>query len=225
MGRSLSSTNRSNARDTHISDYYVTPVADVELFLREFNKRVKVDWNNIKIIDPCAGGNNEIRDEGGIKEVYHPMSYPRAIHNVFGNCDISSIDIRSDSLAEVKADYLKADVKNSPQVIITNPPFNLAVPIIEKALDDVTDEGYVIMLLRLNFFGSKDRKAFFDKYMPEWCFVHHIRISFTDKKDAKGYVLFDKTGATKRGNTDSIEYAHYVFKKGYKPEYTKLVLI
>ena len=204
----------------------MTPISDVELFLREFDKRIKVDWNNIKIVDPCAGGNNEIKDEYGIKEVYHPMSYQTAIHNIFGNCNVNNIDIREDSLAEVKGDYLKKDVKSfSPQIIITNPPFNLAVPIIEKALNDVADDGYVIMLLRLNFFGSKERKSFFDKYMPEWCFVHNIRIGFTYKKYENGYVLFDKNGQVKRGSTDSIEYAHYVFRKGYKPEYTKLVVI
>ncbi len=79
----MSSTNRSNAREEHIADYYVTPIADIELFLKEFNKRVKLDWNNIKIVDPAAGGNNEIRDENGIREVFHPMSYSTAIHNVF----------------------------------------------------------------------------------------------------------------------------------------------
>ena len=222
----LSSTNRSNARDSHISDYYVTPIADIELFLKEFDKRVKLDWNKIKIIDPCAGGNKEIRDDIGIKEVYHPMSYQTAIHNVFGNCNVNNIDIREDSLAETKGDYLKMNVKDfAPQVIITNPPFNQAVPIIEKALDDVADDGYVIMLLRLNFFGSKDRKPFFDKYMPEWCFVHHIRIGFCDKKNADGYVEFDKYGQVKRGSTDSIEYMHAVWKKGFKPDYTKLVVI
>lgn len=222
----ISSTNRSNARDKHIADYYVTPIPDVELFLKEFDKRIKIEWNKVKIIDPCAGGNSEIKDEVGIKEVYHPMSYQMAIHNVFGNCDVKNIDIREDSLAEIKGDYLKEDVKSfSPQVIITNPPFALAVPIIEKALDDVVDGGYVIMLLRLNFFGSKERKSFFDKYVPEWCFVHHIRIGFTDKKDENGYVLFDKSGKVKNGSTDSIEYAHYVFRKGYYPEYTKLVVI
>lgn len=222
----MSSTNRSNARKEHIADYYVTPIKDIELFLREFDKRIKINWNTINILDVCAGGNAEIKDEGGIKEVYHPMSYQAAIHNVFGNCNVNNIDIREDSLAEVKGDYLKKDVKSfSPQVIITNPPFGLAVPIIEKALDDVADDGYVIMLLRLNFFGSKERKSFFDKYMPEWCFVHHIRIGFTDKKDENGYVLFDKNGIVKRGSTDSIEYMHAVWRKRYKPDYTKLVVI
>lgn len=222
----MSSTNRSNARDSHISDYYVSPIEDVELFLKEFDKRVKLEWNNIKIVDCCAGGNEEIRDDTGIKEVYHPMSYPTAIHNIFGDCNIKTIDIREDSLAETKGDYLKMNVKDfAPQVIITNPPFSIATSIIEKALDDVTDGGYVIMLLRLNFFGSKDRKPFFDKYMPEWCFVHHIRIGFCDKKNADGYVEFDKNGQVKRGSTDSIEYMHTVWKKGSKPDYTKLVVI
>lgn len=154
------------------------------------------------------------------------MSYQAAIHNVFGNCNISNMDLRENSLAEVKEDYLKNDIKSfSPQVIITNPSFNLAVPIIQKALDDVVEDGYVIMLLRLNFFGSKDRKPFFDKYMPEWCFVHRNRIRFTDKKDKNGYVLFDKDGKVKRGSTDSIEYMHAIWRKGYRPDYTKLVII
>ena len=222
----MSSTNRSNARSEHIADYYVTPISDVELFLKEFGKRVKLDWNNIKICDPCAGGNREIKDENGIKEIYHPMSYQTAIHNVFGNCNVNNIDIRQDSLAETKGDYLQINIKSfTPDVIITNPPFNSAVPIIEKALDDVVYDGYVIMLLRLNFFGSKEREPFFNKYMPEWCFVHRKRIGFADKKDKDGYVLFDKDGNVKCGSTDSIEYAHYVFRKGYKPEYTKLVVI
>lgn len=222
----ISSTNRSNARDLHIADYYVTPVSDVELFLKEFDKRIKLDWNKIKILDCCAGGNNEIRDEKGVKEIYHPMSYPTAIHNVFGECNINTIDIRKDSLAEMKEDYLKKDMKSfAPQVIITNPSFNCALLIIEKAIDDVAENGYVIMLLRLNFFGSKERRPFFDKYMPEWCFVHHKRIGFTDRKDENGYVVFDKNGSVKRGSTDSIEYMHAVWRKGYKPEYTKLAIL
>lgn len=167
----ISSTNRSNARDLHVADYYVIPISDVELFLKEFDKRIKLDWNKIKILDCCVGGNHEARDEKGMKEIYHPMSYPAAIHNVFGECNINTIDIRKDSLAEIKEDYLKKDMKSfAPQVIITNPSFNCALPIIEKAIDDVAENGYVIMLLRLNFFGRKERKPFFDKYMPEWCF-------------------------------------------------------
>ena len=78
----MSSTNRSNARDSHISDYYVTPVKDIELFLKEFNKRVSLDWTSLRILDPCAGGNPEVKtDDNHIIEVAHPMSYQTAIHN------------------------------------------------------------------------------------------------------------------------------------------------
>lgn len=224
----MSSTNRSNARDEHISDYYVTPIAYIELFLKEFNKICPLDWERSKILDPCAGGNPEIRNDGRIKEVYHPMSYSTAIHNVFGEyCNVNNIDIRQDSLAETKGDYLTINLKKfQPDIIITNPPFNLAVPIIEKAIDDVTDNGYVIMLLRLNFFGSQSREEFFKKYKPEYAFVHHIRIGFTDKKDNEGYAIFDKNGNPKRGSTDSIEYMHAVWhKSNLQPSYTKLILI
>ena len=55
----MSSTNRSNARKEHISDYYVTPIPDIELFLEEFDKRVYLNWSKRKIIDCCAGGNEE----------------------------------------------------------------------------------------------------------------------------------------------------------------------
>lgn len=217
----MSSTNRSDSRNFHISDYYVTPISDVELFLKEFKKRVDIDWNNIKIVDPCAGGNpkNEF-------DIEHQMSYPTAINNVFGQCDITTFDIREDSFAENICDYTEVELDFKPDVIITNPPFNQALKIIKKALEDIKDDGYVIVLVRLNFFGSKERKPFFDKYLPEWCFVHHSRISFLDKKDAEGKTIIDsKIGKPKKGSTDSIEYCHMVFRKNNNSKFTKLVVI
>ena len=195
----MSSTNRSNAREEHIADYYITPIKDIEIFLKELNLQIEPTiWNKVKIIDPCAGGDEK-----------HPMSYPNAIKNIYGNCNINCIDIREDSLAETKGDYLKLNVKDfKPYIIITNPPFNIALEIIEKALDDITDDGYVIMLLRLNFLETKARKDFFDKYMPEYIYVHHKRMSFVEGK-----------------GTDSIAYAHYVWHKGHYPEFAKIKVI
>lgn len=94
--------------------------------------------------------------------------------------------------------------------IITNPPFNIAEDIIKKALNDVKEGGYVIMLLRLNFFGGKQRlqKFWNEVGLPKYSFVHHRRMSFTSD-----------------GKTDSIEYQHAVWKKGYKPEFTQLKVI
>ena len=196
-GDCMSSTNRSKSREKHISDYYVTPQNQIESFLKAFEKDCPVFLtDDLKILDPCAGG-----------DALHDMSYPAVIKRLY-NYDVDTIDIRPDSRAVNKYDYLEYSLEYKPDIIITNPPFNQAIEIIETALDDVKDDGYVIMLLRLNFFGSKVRFPFFQKYMPLFCYVHHERMSFTDD-----------------GKTDSIEYCHMVFRKGYTDNVTYLRVI
>ena len=125
----------------HWFDYYVTPQSEIEKFLRSSC----FDFVTADILDPAAGG-----DES------HEMSYPAVIKKVFGK-GIDTIDIRQDSKAAVKADYLLTDCRNKYDIIITNPPWCLAMEFIKKAIDDVKENGVVIMLLRLNFLGSKDR--------------------------------------------------------------------
>lgn len=145
----MSSTNRSQARKHHKSDYYITPVANIVEFLHEFNKYEDVFLqSNTLILDPCAGGDKD-----------HSMSYPEALKQVkISPKRITTIDIRKDSLASIKGNYLDIDCTNKYDAIITNPPFSIARDIIEKALDDVKDDGFVIMLLRLNYFGGRLRK-------------------------------------------------------------------
>lgn len=195
----MSSTRRSNARDSHIADYYRTPIPRIEEFLKAFLAIEGDIFTGNTILDPCAGGDGE-----------NPMSYPTALNTYLGISpnEITTIDIREDSLAEIKGDYLKADCKDKYKVIITNPPFDISAKIIDKALEDVQDGGYCIFLLRLNYFGGKLRKPLWDKIMPKYSFVHNRRISFTDN-----------------GKTDSIEYQHVVFQKGYTEKYTRLYVI
>ena len=145
-----------------------------------------------------VGGNPCIKDNKGIYETEHPMSYPLAIYNVFGKCNIDTYDIRSDSLAAHKEDYLKTKLNYQPDMI---------------------------MLLRLNFLGSKERFPFFKDNIPEYIIAHHKRICFCEKHDKDGYLIFGKNGLPKRGSTDSIEYAHMVWRKGYNPEFAKLKVI
>lgn len=193
----MSSTNRSKARDAHKSDYYVTPVNSIIDFIYNVDLNHGLFSEDLKYLDCCAGGSEK-----------EPMSYPTAIKAFMPNADIDTIDIREDSLADIKGDYLKIDCKDKYDVIITNPPFFLAQEIIEKALDDVKYGGYVIMLLRLNFFGSKQRKEFWENNMPIETYIHHKRMSFTED-----------------GATDSIEYCHMVWQKGVKQNYTKTYII
>ena len=189
----MSSTNRSNARDLHISDYYVTPIASIKEFI---SAQTQIDFIDKTILDPCAGG-----------DTINKMSYPEVLKDYSSR--VITSDIREDSLAVHTVDYLEWDVSETKiDIIITNPPFNIASEIIEKALRDVTVGGYVVMLLRLNFFGSQKRKPFFDAYPPLACYVHNKRMKFTNTN-----------------GTDSIEYMHCIWQKGVKPDFTMLRVI
>lgn len=193
----MSSTLRGY--DRHLSDYYVTPVDKINDFLEAFAKyEPQLFEGNTVFLDPTAGGDQ-----------INQMSYPAALA-AFGvdEKNIKTIDIRDDSRAETKGDYLTMQLDYRPGVIITNPPFLLGREIVEKALDDVAEGGFVIMLLRLNFFGSKKRKDMFEKQLPKYSFVHNRRISFTPD-----------------GKTDSIEYQHCVWQKGHCPDFTQLKVI
>ena len=156
----MSSTNRSDARLSHISDYYVTPVDKITEFLNVFCKYENIfTMDNVRILDPCSGGDPK-----------NGMSYPIAL-NLLSISDIDTVDIREDSQAQIKGDYLTLDLKGKYDVIITNPPFNISKDIILKALDDVKEGGFVIMLLRLNYFGGKVRQDLWTNHMPKYCFV------------------------------------------------------
>lgn len=146
------------------------------------------------------------------------MSYPEALGN-YPLKELKTVDIREDSRAETIADYLKLKLGEAPDVIITNPPFNIALDVIKKSIEDVKDDGYVVMLLRLNFLGSQSRKPFFEGNMPKYIFVHHERMSFYPDG-----LIDPKTGRKKKG-TDSIEYCHMVWQKGFKTDNSELYVI
>lgn len=186
----MSSTLRGY--DRHKSDYYVTPdwIID-ELFdaipelFEEMDGRIA--------LDPCAGGGivNGTQAFG--------MPYPEALKRQ-GWEHIITMDVRDDSLAEIKHDFLQWDTKIDYDLIITNPPFAIAEEITRKALSLADPEsGKVIMLQRLNWLGSASRDDFFTEYPPSLIVMHAKRPSF---------------GGTT--STDSIEYAHFIWDNSDK---------
>ena len=103
----MSSTLRSNVRHEHIADYYRTPINKILEFLEELESTISLD-KGVSILDPCGGGDRT-----------NPMSYPTALREK-GFYNVDTIDIREDSLAKVKGDYLLLDCKDKYDVIITN---------------------------------------------------------------------------------------------------------
>jgi tRNA1(Val) A37 N6-methylase TrmN6 len=81
------------------------------------------------------------------------MSYPAVLFKYGADYNkIVTNDIREDSPAQYHKDFLTATEKDKYDIVITNPPFNIAQDIINKSLEVVKPGGYVIMLLRLNYF-------------------------------------------------------------------------
>jgi hypothetical protein len=195
----MSSTLRGY--DRHKSDYYVTPdwIID-ELFdaipelFEEMDGRIA--------LDPCAGGGivNGTQAFG--------MPYPEALKRRGWNT-IHTMDVREDSLAEIKHDFLHWDTSIDYDLIITNPPFAIAEEITRKALSHVDPEsGKVIMLQRLNWLGSASRDDFFTEYPPSLIVMHAKRPSF---------------GGT--SSTDSVEYAHFIWDNSDKSGCTQFVRV
>jgi hypothetical protein len=101
-------------------------------------------------------------------------------------------------------------------LIITNPPYNLAEQFLRQSLKE---SRCVVYLLRINFLGSAKRKAFFDKHRPTHLYVHSERPSFVDvcgkckvkyQKAAKIKTCPECGGRVKAG-TDATEYAWFVW--------------
>jgi hypothetical protein len=179
----MSSTNRGGKRE--ISDYYQTPEWIIKEFWEAFKAKEGSQFE--RCLDPCAGGSD-----------IQPMAYPNAIKEL----EFITIDIRQDSKAESKFDYLTYRPILLYDLVISNPPFALAQEFVVHTLDKVIYTGaFCAFLLRLNFLGSKKRKeTLFDRYPPKYIFVHSKRPSFV------------------QGSTDSIEYAHIVWQLGWTGE-------
>lgn len=85
----------------------------------------------------------------------------------------------------------------SADVIITNPPFSLAMEFIRYAIDrDMKKDGTVCMLLRMSMLGSKERADFWREFPVTNLFVLTPRPAFV------------------HGKTDNSEYAWFIWDYG-----------
>jgi hypothetical protein len=201
----MSSTNRGSVRNA--SDYYRTPVSAIELFLLEWAKDEPKLREVRHVFDPCAGGRIE---QGKIIE-HMPYVIACQCSSVFADDfenHIETMDIRGDSPADIVRDYLDSQPAKTPDLILSNPPFALAMEFIQKALQDVKPGGFVVFLLRLNFFETAKRKAFMQSTPPYRAYVHSERMSFTAD-----------------GKQDSIAYCHMVWQSGRNNKDTILRVI
>lgn len=92
-----------------------------------------------------------------------------------------------------------------PVLVIGNPPFSLAALHIAESLDYLVPGSHIAFLLKMNFFGSKDRQPFWRLGQLRYFIPILGRPSFV-----KG----------EKSSTDFNEYAVFIWEVGYsgKPE-------
>lgn len=170
----MSSKGRKRDPD-NISEFFPTPPWCTHRLIERATFLPNGTW-----FEPCAGNGDIIKAVNDIR----PGKISWHANEIREECEPA---LKGLANRVTFRNFLEwpVDGPNQFDVIISNPPFSLALPIIQKSLE-IAD--YVVMLLRLNFVGSTRRTKFFKDLMPDF-YVIPERPSF------------DGEGA------DSIEYA------------------
>jgi hypothetical protein len=184
-GLNIVGSSRSDATVREENDYYATSPFAIDSLL-QFEK-IPLDsfiWENA-----CGEGNLSIRlVERGYSNIFSSDLIDRGYGHI--NNFLFSPDFY----------YLKNNRK--PEYIITNPPYKYAKDWVLKSLNSVTSDGKVIMLLKLVFLESQNRKELFDLGLLRNIYVFRKRLGVYKNN-------------IKSKNDGLIAYAWFVWDKSY----------
>jgi hypothetical protein len=215
----MSSTARGGKRSP--ADFYETPAWTVHRLLERITLPGGL-W-----LEPCAGDGaiiNAVNSFPG-PGAFDPSEVRWTAHELREECKPKLYEAAG-RLVTI-GDFLAVKPPRTSSgpyydVSISNYPFSIAMEMIEHNLKFAS---HVLSLLRLNFFGSEKRNAFFQKYMPD-VYVIPNRVSFAISVSCKkcdwAEIYPVKTSPPKTcpacghnkltvSTTDSIEYAWFVW--------------
>ncbi len=184
----MSAAGRSVAAETghvrHSDDFYATPPWCTRLLLETLTLT-----DGLCVLEPAAG-------EGAIvKEIL--AANPRLKLQA-----VEIDEVRGKKAAKLcpttNANFLTWQPRSKFDLIVTNPPFALAMDFVQASLPLLTPTGTCAMLLRLNWLASMKRAAFLTRYCPD-VYVLPRRPSFTGGgTDATDYGWFLWRGPEER---------------------------
>ena len=131
---------------------------------KECYEKLPIDWSQFKTaLEPCKG-------DGRI------VSFLENKGVVVDWCEIKE-----------EKDFF--DYNGEVDLIFTNPPYSLAQKFIEHSMSCAPT---IIMLLRINFLGTKKRFEFWQQFPPDGMFILSKRPSFMNngKREATEYAWY-----------------------------------
>ena len=202
----MSATGRGAQRREH--DFYPTPAWPVERFLERVDLPTRRAGERARWLEPCVG-------DGAIV---------RACDALGVDVDWTTVDIRPECIHEVPThvDHYVGDIRRLVRmceafakrfdVVLTNPPFNLALAIL-RALRGCAD--VIVFLLRLNWLEGKRAP-----YLREEGNMPNVHV-LPQRPQFMDFVVDQETGEKKRATGDATAYAWMVWDdRGHRPVIT-----
>lgn len=194
IGNKASTYKQLGARNNAITereknDFYATDPKALALLLD------KLEDDGIKLHDTiweCACG------AGHLSKLLESKGYK-----------VISSDLVDRGYGENGIDFLETSIEgNRDADILTNPPYKFAQEFVNKAMEILSPNYYCIMILKIQFLEGQTRKKLFEKYPPQYVYVHSTRQLCVINGE------FDKY----QGKSPALCYAWFVWKKGYTGE-------
>ena len=160
----MSATGRADVR--HADDFYATPAPTIRAILPHLDLTGR-------ILEPAAG------DGAIVLELLRAGVPPANIDAVEINPERAVRCQERTGVSCFPADFLAPDSFGAnADLIVTNPPYLLAEQFIRQAMKNVSRDGEIVMLLRINFLASRKRVVFWREH-PAHVFVLPGRPSFS----------------------------------------------
>lgn len=191
----MSSTGRSKKDGTKTprrdKDFYATPLEAVYSLLNQPEIHELLCNTNV-LYEPCAG-DLAIVDAIRRRSLLPPWIVCSDVRPMYYHYKAYAHAWGITNLLANEEDYLTSGTTplgDNGLLIITNPPFSLTMPMLQKSL---TESSNVIYLMRLDILGSKARQNFWQTRKPDI------------------YIMSKRHSFTGDGATDSCYYAWFWF--------------
>lgn len=194
----MSSKGRPKADGTRTvlppSEYYSTPDWVTDLLIEQPEIKELLESRSLSLLEPCAGS-------GAIVDVinsayHHRWDLVELREEERAGLGCLARDYQNSSQAFCPLDFSHFAMPYSYDAVITNPPFSLFEPFLEKSL---SHSDVVIMLLRQGVLGSEKRHDLWQRHRPMQLTMSR-RPSFTnDGKTDSAYYSWFCWGVGKQG--------------------------